>query len=125
MSRLNLARFPRLSEQRAVETLNRLTKYNRRLMLHQVAVATACSTAEAMGMVYLLLDQKDAEAFILVYHTSDLTDPPVHSLRRPIAEGLPSLPLVCNICGNEIESPAELAFDLEFRVAEDIEFVSE
>ena len=126
MRALNLARFPHLRTQEAVKTLNRMKARNTQLIVHQVAVATGCDIAEAIGMVYLLLFQQGGQAFILTYHNTDPTDPPVHTgPPRPLLEGLPPLPIVCTVCGRKIESAKELSFDLEFRVAEDIVFISE
>jgi hypothetical protein len=125
MKKINLYRFPRIGKSDSVKRLNRMIRGNRRLMLHQIAVATGCKLDEAMGFVYLVLYEKGGEAFILVFHITEDTDPPVVAARRPVSKGLPPLPFICNNCGLEIDDPDELSFELELQVSEDVLFVSE
>lgn len=121
---LDLSRFPRLGAPEAVAVVNRLFQRRRESMMHEIATATGCKLEEAAGMFYLLFSRDAAIAFILVYHKQH-NDLPVYSHRIPMAEGLPSVPLHCNVCDEEIETLDELTFDLQFQLVKDIEFVSE
>jgi len=84
------------------------------LMPHQIASATGCSLDEAMSLLLHLSTLDIAKAKTLVYHINDNTDPPVSILTRNLNEGPPELPLVCPICGQDIENYEELLFDFIF-----------
>src|SRR5438034_1370771 len=111
MRTVRLNNFPYFDNSKALEDLNRLVRLYDNLMPHQVAAATGCRLQDAMGVLMLLVAHSLAEAVILVYHTTDQIDPLVPFLSRSIYEGLPAPPLVCDVCGNQVETTEELSYD--------------
>ena len=90
-------------------------------MPHQIAVATGCDLVDALGILLILQSRSLAEGFLLVYH--DQEEPP--SMVRRLTEGLPRLPLVCDVCGEEIQVQESLSYDFLFEHSKDLEFVTE
>jgi hypothetical protein len=122
MRTVRLNSFPYFDNSKALEDLNRLVELYDNLMPHQVAAATGCRLQDAMGVLMLLVSHSLAEAVLLVYHISDPIDPLVPFLSRSIYDGLPTPPLLCDVCGNEIETADELTYDFSFKLASAVHF---
>ena len=123
MKTLSLRRYACFSSSKSLQNLNHLVEIHSNLMPHQVASATGCSLNEAMAMLIFLFTRSLAEVFLLVYHNSDQVDPPTPILARSILEGLPDLPITCDVCGKEIEHRSDLSYDFLFKIIEKVRFV--
>jgi len=124
-TKVNLHNLHCFSEHDKLVTLNRLAVTNPDLMPHQVAVATGCDLNEAMQVLMLLYDMHLAEAYTLVYHTTHSDGPPAEVLRAEISAGLPSFPLRCPLCQEEINSSDEVTYGFLFVLSQGIQFVAE
>lgn len=122
MKTIHLAHFHCLANNNALQKLNRLVGLHDTLMPHQVAVATGCPLAEAMGVLMLLLSQAAAEGFLLVYHANGCDNPPPPFLQRDLVAGPPPLPLTCLNCGVVIEDEHELSYDFLFKLTDQVSF---
>jgi hypothetical protein len=116
MQSLNLERFPCFNRQETLQAINRLIEFHDSLMAHHLTSASGCSLDEAISLLMYLSSYDLAEPFLLVYHTLDEADPPVAILARKIKEGPPKLPIICVVCGREIENEDELLFDFSFKL---------
>src|SRR5688572_20352237 len=111
---LNLNRFRCFSNSNALLKLNDLAEVYESLMPHQVASATGCELDEAMALLLFLTSMSVVQAKLFVYHITDTSDPAVPIYVSDIAKGPPKLPIICDICGQTIESYDELSFDFVF-----------
>jgi len=121
MKTVNLEHFAFFSEGQSLERLNAQLRAPASLMPHQVAASTGCSLTDAMAVLLLLADTCAATPLLLVYHKAHPDGPPI--LARSIVEGLPSCPLVCDHCEEEIDDPDELWYDFLFKLTEKVQFV--
>lgn len=124
MKTLNLEQFQCFSSSRSIDRLNRLVEHTSSLMPHQVASATGCGIHEAMGLLLYLASLSVLKPKLLVYHIHDQADPPNAFASLDINKGLPQLPIICNNCGQTVESYDELSFDFVFIIDEKIDFKS-
>jgi hypothetical protein len=83
-----------------------------RNMPHEIAAATGCTLAEAMGLMLLFLGRSHVVARLLVYHNRHPEGPPI--LARSILEGPPTLPFDCDVCDERIECKDDLSYDFLF-----------
>lgn len=70
----------------------------------------------------LLYHLNAVDAFLLVYHDDH---PAVPALAADISEGLPPLPLTCEVCEGIITDKSHLSYDFLFRFHGPVQFVSE
>jgi len=122
MKILNLKHFLSFRQERTLNNLNELVERQKELMPHQVAVASGCTVDEAMGILMLLTVDKMAEAYLLIYHILDDTDPPVPILARRLTDGFPEIPFVCDNCEREITDTNELRYDFLFKIGSTLRF---
>lgn len=122
---VDLHKLPCFSDRNRIAALNRLVATNPDLMPHQVAAATGCLLKEAMLLLMLLYDRHLVEAFTLVYHIAHPDTPPAQALHMEISDGLPSFPIRCPLCEEEIDSPSEVTYGFLFVLSEDVQFVTE
>jgi len=113
------------SDRNRIAALNTLVGTNPDLMPHQVAAATGCLLEEAMQLLMLLYNLHLVEAFTLVYHRAHPDAPPAQALRMDISDGLPSFPIQCPLCEEQIDSPSEVTYGFLFVLNEDVQFVAE
>lgn len=109
---INLNSFPFFQDEASLTRLNNLFASRSNLMPHEVASATGCSLEEAMHLLMFLYDKRMAEAYLVVYHERHLDEPPIEV--RPIVQGFPSLPMVCEVCGEVISEEADLSYGFQF-----------
>jgi hypothetical protein len=112
---LSLKRFPSIRGENSLQSLNRLVELNELLMPHQVASATGCTLDEAMKLLMFLASIDIVETFLLVYHLNEDTETISPVMMRPLNEGPPKLPFICNKCGQQITNQNELSYDFIFR----------
>lgn len=122
MKYLSLKGYRCLNNNESVQALNRLVETRANLMPHEVASATGCDIAEAMSVLMLMYAQSLADAFLLVYHVADETNPPAPFMARSIELGLPEVPLICENCDHEIQRRTELSYDFLFKITNEIRF---
>ena len=122
---VNIHKLTFLSDRDKIKVLNRLVATNPDLMPHLVAAATGCLLEEAMQVLMLLYDLHLADAFTLVYHSAHPDTPPAQALRIDISDGLPSFPIQCSLCEEEIANSSEVTYGFLFVLNEDIQFVTE
>lgn len=94
-----------------IQKLNDLFEIQDTLMPHQVAVATGCSYDDAFTILLLLYHRYLAESYLLVYHNQHNNTP---ILALGISEGLPELPIQCDLCDVAIENEKELSYGFIF-----------
>ncbi len=119
---LSIKQFDCFNTLTKVDRLNHLISFHNDLMPHQVAIATGCGVYEAMGLLLYLSSLSLVKPKLLVYHMNDLIDPPNYILSRDAELGFPDLPLICDECGEEIESYDDLRFEFSFILNEKIVF---
>jgi hypothetical protein len=124
MEVLSIKQFRCFNSATRLERLNDLVDLHNHLMPHQIAAATGCGVNDAMGLLLHLSTLSLAKPRLLVYHTTDVIDPPNYILSRDIALGFPELPFECGECGETIESYDELRFEFSFTLIEKITFAS-
>ena len=112
MPTLSLNNIPYFRNDKTLQDLNRIVETRSNLMPHELAVAVGCSVQEALEVLMILVSHSLAEAFILVYHSTCPENPQVPFLSRSIYDGLPKIPIVCDICQNNIEDDAELTYKI-------------
>ena len=122
MRELSLRQFACFSNSQVLQRLNNLLSSRNAVMPHEVASATGCSLREAMAFLLLLYVNSVAEVALLVYDKHDESDPLVPFVSRDITEGIPSLPIVCDVCGREISEPNDLGYDFLFRIVAPVRF---
>lgn len=102
-----------------LEILNRILQTHKTLMLHQVATSLGCSRVDALTLLFILFNHGLVELYLLTYHIEHPDAPFEATL---LTEGLPDLPIVCDLCDQIITDRDSLQFDLsaqiksEFRV---------
>jgi hypothetical protein len=119
---LSLSRFHCFSKSSTLLKLNSLAEIHDSLMPHQVASATGCELDDAMALLLFLSTISVVQAKLFVYHIFDTNDPPVSIYVSDIAKGPPKLPIICENCGQTIESYDELSFDFVFLFKKKVKF---
>jgi hypothetical protein len=61
------------------------------------------------------------DASLLVYHVAHEDGPPF--MKRAIEDGLPSLPITCDLCERPISKREELSYDFLFTRLESVEIL--
>lgn len=121
MEKVSLSKVPCFNNMITLNRLNDFMFERKDVMPHEIAIATGCSI-EYSTSVLMILQMKDlAEGYLLVYHRQD-NDPRPYIMKRKLLDGIPILPMVCDICGEEISDIKDIYFDLSFKIISDIEF---
>ena len=119
MQEVNVTYFSAFSGANRLQKLNDFVQDRVTLMPHEMAIATGCSLVEATALLMLLYHLYIADPYLLVFHKSH---PFEMILKLPLEGGLPKLPLVCDLCEDEITDPDSLFYDFEFKLKSNVQF---
>lgn len=92
-------------------------------MPHELAVGASCSLDEAMGILMVITAHSMAEPFILAYHTTCPENNAIPFTAQSIYDGLPTPPIYCDVCDQEVEDKEELVYDFIFNLTPPIQFI--
>lgn len=120
MRTVSLYSLPCFSDSDIIEELNRIGSGQATLMPHVLAIQTGCALEEATALLLLLLRLSIVEGLLLVYHNAHIEDPPI--IARDLLDGLPDVPLVCDICQEKVFNRGDLSYDFMFRLKESVQF---
>lgn len=122
MTKVNISKFKCFTESGRLDKLNAFFDERTEAMPREIAAQTGCGLREAMSLLMFLFHLYLAEAFILVYHNEH---PETPISKRSLIGGLPTLPMQCEDCDDEIENPDQLSYEFWFKFKSKISLYTE
>lgn len=112
MKIIQISKFKYFSTEKNFSRLKDIFSRHRMVEPYQLAVATGCSLEEATAILLYLFQKDIGKIYILVFHNVHLDKP--HIEKRSLESGYPKLPILCDICDEQISDEEELSYDLSF-----------